>query len=318
MTVDASPASTRAGTPAGHGVMTGIAFTAGSYALFALQDASVKWLVETYSVPQVMFLRSIVIVVMALAFGRRQAVVALVRSERKVALLVRAGLILAAWFLYYTASRKLGLAELTTLYFSAPIVAVALAAAVLKERVDALRWGAVLLGFCGTAVAAGPVGSMQLAPAVAALGAACCWGTSTILVRWIGRSENTTTQVLASNGLFVAVCLPALFWFWRMPDAFSLALMLGLGVTSGIGQYLLFEGFRHAPASVVAPVEYTGLVWAFIYGYAIWGDVPHWQVFVGAGLIASSSIGLIWSERRRTRQAMSAAVGQGRTSGDDR
>lgn len=283
--------------------MTGIGLTAGGYALFAIQDASVKWLVESYAVPQVLFLRSVVIVAVALAFGRRPAVLDLARSRKKTALLVRAGLILTAWLLYYTASRRMGLAELTTLYFSAPIMAVALAAALLKERVDATRWAAAVLGFGGTLIAAGPLGSIEIAPAASALGAACCWAMSTILVRWIGRSDTTSTQMLASNGLFVLVCLPSLLWFWKTPDAFGLGLMLGLGLTSGVGQYMLFEGFRYAPASVVAPFEYTGLVWAFIYGYAIWGDVPHWQVFAGAALIAASSLGLIWSERRRAQRA---------------
>ncbi len=292
--------------PVAAGVMTGIGLTAGGYALFAIQDASVKWLVETYAVPQVLFLRSVVIMAVALAFGRRRAVLDLARSRRKSALLVRAGLILAAWLLYYTASRRMGLAELTTLYFSAPIMAVALAAMILKERVDASRWAAAVLGFCGTAIAAGPFGSMQAVPAASALAAAGCWAMSTILVRWIGRSDSTSTQMLASNGLFVLACLPSLLWFWKTPDAFGLALMLGLGLTSGIGQYMLFEGFRYAPASVVAPFEYTGLVWAFIYGYAIWGDVPHWQVFAGAALIAASSLGLIWSERRRAQRAAPA------------
>lgn len=296
-----NPSVSRGPQTASAGVLTGMALTAGGYALFAIQDASVKWLVDVYAVPQVLFLRSVVIVALALVFGRRRAVEDLVRSRKKVALLARAALILLAWLLYYSASRRMGLAELTTLYFSAPIIAVTLAALVLKERVDAIRWAAVLLGFCGTVVAAGPLGALQIVPAASALAAACCWGTATILVRWIGRSDKTSTQMLASNGLFAVACLPSLLWFWKTPDVFSLGLMLGLGVSSGIGQYMLFEGCRHAPASVVAPVEYSGLVWAFIYGYAIWGDVPHWQVFAGALLIASSSLGLVWAERRRAR-----------------
>ncbi len=280
-----------------------MALTAGGYALFAIQDASVKWLVETYAVPQVLFTRSVVIVVVALALGRRRVVEDLVESRKKTALLVRAALILTAWLLYYSASRHMGLAALTTLYFSAPIMAVALAALILKERVDAVRWLAALLGFGGTIVAAGPLGALQVGPSLSALGAACCWAGSVILVRWIGRSDKTLTQMLASNGLFAVACLPALFWLWKTPDPFSLALMLGFGLTSGLGQYMLFEGYRYAPASVLAPVEYTGLVWAFTYGYAIWGDVPHWYVFAGAMLIAASSFGLVWAERRKALRA---------------
>jgi len=75
--------------------------------------------------------------------------------------------------------------------------------------------------------------------------------------------------------------------------------MLGLGVIATIGQFILYEGFRHAPASALAPIEYTGLIWAFTYGYAIWSEVPTVNVFAGAALIVASSVVLILWERRR-------------------
>ncbi len=93
--------------------------------------------------------------------------------------------------------------------------------------------------------------------------------------------------------------LPPLFWLWRTPDLADLALMLGIGLVSGLGQFLLLEGFRYAPASALAPVEYTGLVWAGVYGYAIWADVPGPGTFAGAALIVSGSLALVWSESRK-------------------
>ena len=161
----------------------------------------------------------------------------------------------------------------------------------------------MLIGFGGVVVAAGPVGLMPIGPALEALVAAACWAGSVILVRWINRSDTTATQMLASNLLFVLACVAVLPWVWRTPDMFSLALMLGLGLVGGLGQYLVYEGFRFAPASVAAPVEYTGLVWAFVYGYVIWFDIPRWQVFVGAMLIIASSLILVWSEHRRAIRA---------------
>ena len=74
--------------------------------------------------------------------------------------------------------------------------------------------------------------------------------------------------------------------------------MIGLGVVSAGGQYLLYESFRHAEASTLAPMEYSGLVWAFLYGYMIWAEVPTWNVVAGAVLIVASSLTLIWWERR--------------------
>ena len=280
-------------------VLTGIALTAAGYAMFSVQDAAVKWLVQTYSVPQVLFTRSLVIAVIAWLMWGPSSLRNFSESRNKAALVARAVLILAAWSFYYAASRRLALGELTTLYFAAPIIAVILSAWMLKEHVDAARWSAALLGFVGVVIAAQPSGNFDPVPALSALIAAFCWGASVVLVRWINRSDSTATQMLVSNLLFAAGCVVVLPWLWKTPDLASLGLMLGLGLTGGLGQYLVYEGFRYAPASVVAPVEYTGLVWAFLYGYAIWAEVPQWHVVAGAALIVVSSLALIWFERRR-------------------
>jgi S-adenosylmethionine uptake transporter len=280
-------------------VLTGLALGFGGYSLFALQDATVKWLVVRYPVAEILCLRSAVILVLMFAAGHGQrAAAGLAHSRKKPALLLRGGLILLAWWLFYSASAHLALADITTLYFAAPVLAVVLSAVVLRERVGPARWAAVGLGFAGVAVAAGPMAGLSLGPAAAALAAAACWGTSTVLVRWIGRTDATTVQILSANAIFVLGSLPPLLWLWRTPDAFGLALMVGIGIAGGLGQYLLLEAFRHAPASALAPVEYTGLVWAGVYGYAIWADVPGTGTFAGAALILAGSLGLVWSESR--------------------
>lgn len=257
--------------------------------------------------PQLLLTRSVVIACVAAAVAGRKGVGAALASRNKGATAIRAAFILAAWLLYYSASRHLGLAEMTTLYFTAPVIAVVLAALVLKEPVGPSRWVVVALGFLGAAVAAGPTRGVAPGPALAVLAAAACWAASVILVRWIGRSDSTLTQMLSSNVVFSLCCLPAMPWLWRTPDAFSLALMLGVGGVGSLGQFLLFESYRFAPASAVAPVEYTGLVWAFLYGYVVWSDVPASRVFLGAGLIAASSLLLVVFERRRARRSTAVA-----------
>ncbi len=286
--------------PARPRVVTGLALAACSYALFATQDATVKGLVAVYAVPQILFFRSVVIMAIAFVCGGGPRALERVRhSANKPALIARASLILLAWLFYYSAAAYLGLAEITTLYFAAPVIAVALSALVLRERVGAARWSTVLLGFAGVVIAAGPLGAIMSRPALGAFAAAACWGTSTILARWISRSESTLTQMLSSNALFALGCLPVLPWMWHAPTGPALTAMLGVGIVGGVGQYLLFESYRYAPASAVAPVEYTGLVWAFLYGYAIWADIPRWNTFAGAALIAAGSLAQVWFENRR-------------------
>lgn len=281
-------------------VLTGLALGFGGYSLFAVQDAAVKWLVVRHAVAEILCVRSLVIVGLIAATGRgRRAGGELARSPNKPALLLRGALVLLAWWLFYSAAAHLALADITTLYFAAPVLAVVLSALLLRERVSAMRWAAVGTGFAGVAVAAGPMAGLSLGPAVAALAAAACWGTSTVLVRWIGRTDSTLVQILAANAIFVVGSLPPLWWLWHTPDPADLALMVGIGLVSGLGQYLLFEGYRYAPASALAPVEYTGLVWAGVYGYAIWADVPGPGTFAGAALILAGSLALVWSESRK-------------------
>jgi S-adenosylmethionine uptake transporter len=237
-------------------------------------------------------------------WGGRGSLVAVARSRNKAALAVRAGLILMAWLSFYTAARSLSLAQLTTIYFAAPIIVVALSAPILGERVTGPRWAAVLVGFAGVLLAANPSSGIDPVPAGMAFFAAVCWGLGSILVRMIIHRETAITQMLVSNTVFAVACAVALPWVWKSPDAFSLALMVGLGVAGGFGQYFVFQGFRYAPASIVAPLEYSGLVWAFLYGYLIWADVPHVNVFAGAILIVASSLGLIVVEGRRALRAV--------------
>ena len=104
-------------------------------------------------------------------------------------------------------------------------------------------------------------------------------------------------QILVSNGLFLLACGVILPLVWRTPHGFALAWMLAVGVAGGSAQLLLYEGFRYAPASVVAPVEYTGFIWAFLLGYLVWADVPSLQVWVGAAMIVGGGMALLWSER---------------------
>jgi len=283
--------------------LVGIALACSGYSLFAIQDAVVKWLVADYAAPQILFMRSIMIVVIAGIMVRRLRHPSILKSPHRKSLLLRAALMLSAWMAYYTAARHLGLAEITTMYFSAPIMVVVLSILILKENVGPMRWLACIGGFAGVLLAANPAEAPSLLPAGLVIFAGFCWAWSTVLVRLVSRTESTLNQMMATSFLFVVACGAMLPWLWKTPDLFDWALMIGLGIVAAAGQYLLYEGFRHAPASTLAPMEYSGLVWAFLYGYLIWSEVPTVNVVAGAVLIVASSLMLVWWERRQVLSA---------------
>jgi drug/metabolite transporter (DMT)-like permease len=121
------------------------------------------------------------------------------------------------------------------------------------------------------------------------------------LIRQLSSSVSTATQMLLNNSVFLVLCAAVAPWWWQLPSGRELMLMALVGIAGCAAQYLLYDGIRRAPASVVAPLEYTGLLWSFILGFAIWGDVPAPAVFMGAGLICASGLPVIAFEWRAAR-----------------
>lgn len=284
--------------------MKGVALAVSAYFVFSLQDATVVWLVAGNSVWEILFVRSLTAALLCLALGRGALVRRALTTTRKGPLLLRGAVILTAWFCYYSAARDLGLAELTTIYFAAPMMVTAMSVVLLKESVSWWRWGGTALGLAGVIIACDPGGVGLTAAVGLVLLSAVLWAYSGILVRQISAHESTPTQMLFSNALFAVVCGITLPWTWTGPGLVELALMAALGLVGAGAQYLIIESYRLAPASLVAPFEYTSLVWAFILTYLIWADMPKTAVFAGAGVIILSGLLVIFGEWWAGRRAI--------------
>ena len=282
-------------------VFAGILLTSLSYFLFTVHDAAVKLLVATIPVWQVLFFRSLTILAGCAVFGGPALFHDSLRSPIVRPMFLRSFLILGAWLCYYNAARSLQLAELTTIYYAAPIIVTVLSVIVLKETVPLARWAAVFGGFAGVFIACDPARLGLSVPVVLVLAAAFMWGTSIILLRKIAMQEKTIVQMVLNNGFFLFTAGIPLAWVWQTPSPMQGLLLFGAGMLAGLAQFTLFEGMRRAEASVIAPFEYTALVWAFALGYLIWADVPRLEVFVGASLIMAAGLLVVASEHRRGR-----------------
>ncbi|MGH0237088.1 DMT family transporter [Sinorhizobium meliloti] len=275
-----------------------MALACAGYGCFSAQDAMAKWLVQNYDVPQILVVRCLVIFLVSESLARYWRHPSILKSPHRNTVLIRTALLLAAWLAMFTAARHLSLGELTTLYFIAPIIIVFLSALVLRERAGTIRWLACGAGFIGVVIAANPTQTPDLWPALLVIFAAFCWAWTTILVRLVSRTESTLKQMSATSLLFAGACALTLPWLWKTPDAGGWGLMIALGLVSALGQFLVYEGFRYAPASVIAPTEYTGLIWAFLLGYLIWAEIPTARTLVGAALVVGASLALLWWEQR--------------------
>jgi drug/metabolite transporter (DMT)-like permease len=288
------------------GVLVGIALVTTSFATFAFHDAVIKWVVADFSPWQVLFVRSAVILAICLSIGRRRVVLHSFRSPIRNALFARAIGLLLAWLSFYTAAKSLQLAELTTIYFASPLLVAVLAVPILHETVSRMRWLSILVGFAGVLIACRP-GDLSHAGAIGlALLAAALWAGSMILIRQIALREPTSVQMMTSSFAFVVMTSTAIPFTWKMPGLWDGVMMIGVGCLGAFAQYLLIEGIRRAPASVVSPLEFTALIWSFVLGYLIWGDVPGWYVFAGAALIMASGALIVAEEWRKARAPLAA------------
>lgn len=282
--------------------LKGMALGIGAYSLFALHDAMIKGVITALPVSQILFVRSVVIISLCLAIGRTAIVVELWHSKNRWLILGRGLMTMAAWVMYYSAGRELQLAEMTTLYYVAPVITTVLAVIFLKERLTLARVGGASIGFFGIVVAANPSGFSIGWPVAMVLGAALFWSLAMILMRTISRSERTIVQVFAQSSiqmvLMGAISLP----FWQGMGAREIVLCVAAGLVGGLGQFTLVEAARAVPASVLGTVEYGALMWSFVFGYMFWGEMPATTVYVGAFFVVAAGLMLALSEHQNRRE----------------
>ncbi|MEA2906688.1 MAG: hypothetical protein QOI12_4075 [Alphaproteobacteria bacterium] len=207
--------------------------------------------------------------------------------------------------------------DATAISFVSPLITVALSAVILKERVRIYRWTAVIVGFIGVLVMLAPrldIGQ-SAAAATGAVGAALgLMGAffsagSTVQTRALTASETTSSIVLYFS-LFCAIGGLLTWPFgWVTPTWPELTALVTIGIFGGLAHIFLTESYRHAPASLVAPFDYTSMLWALLLGFVVFGEVPSWLVFIGAGIIAGAGLFVIWRERQLGLQRIRAAEG---------
>ncbi len=280
-------------------VGAGILLSSLAYLCFAMHDAMIKLLVESTTVWQILFCRSIAILLGCFILGGQNLARETATSPALRPMMLRSLFLLAAWLCYFNAAKHLPLADITTLYFAAPIAAILLAIPILGEKVPLSSWIAVLTGFAGVVIASNPTGMTTGWPVYLALVAAVCWAIATTLLRTTSQSASSMVQMTMTNVFFLLLTTPMALVTWTMPSGGAQILLLAVGFIGGLGQISFFEALRRAPISVIAPLEYTALIWAFILGYAIWRDVPGPNVWTGAVLIAGAGMIILFAARKR-------------------
>jgi len=265
--------------------------------LFALNDVMGKWLVSTYTVGQVLLLRSAAAILILLPFAWREGFGSIVGAPRPGLQLFRVvcGTVETACF--YWAVVSLPLVSVMTFYLAAPLYVAAIAPFVLKERLARDQWLAVILGFAGVLAVLRPSPETVTWPALVAIVGSLLFAGLMLSTRMLRGTSSTALIVWQTAGALAFGAALAPFG-WVQPSLRDFALLSLLGVVAMLAHVMVAKALKLAPASVVSPFNYTLIVWAGLFGWLFFGEWPTgWMIF-GAGVIVASGLYLLWRERR--------------------
>jgi drug/metabolite transporter (DMT)-like permease len=285
--------------------LIGIALVLAAFFAFTLMSAFVRFLGQSIPLGEIVFMRSFFafIPLLAVMIWRGELATALY-TRNPLAHFSRSAIGAMAMIMNFAALTLLPLADVTAIGFAMPIFTVVLAAVFLGEVVRFQRWSAVGVGFIGVLVmlspyiGASPRGEGATLGAFLALGGALAVAVAMTLVRHMSRTESTVSLVFYFSLTCSLAGLATIPWGWAMPTPLEFVLLVTMGLLGGIGQILITESYRYAPASVVAPFAYTAMIYSVVIGYFWFGELPKPIVLAGAAIVIAAGLFVIWRERK--------------------
>ena len=298
--------------------VTGILCVIAGTVALGVQDMLIKLLAERYPFPlhQIGLFRSMVAIMLVLLFLWLEGGFRQIRTDRLWLHLTRGLLLIVANMAYFLGLATMPLADAAAIFFSAPLLITLMAIPVLGEKVGPRRWAAIIAGMVGVVIMLRPGGDAIRLVALLPLLASICYASIQIIARVIGTSDSASVMAFYVQACFLVfsavfgvafgsgwampddnLTMQFLLKPWVWPDAWGVFLMSVCGVMVGIGSYLLSQAYRIAQARTVAPFEYTGLPFAVLLGFLVWGELPDLVGMAGILLIAVAGMYVFFRER---------------------
>ncbi|MFO7309492.1 MAG: DMT family transporter [Pseudomonadota bacterium] len=289
---------------------------------FTLMSAGIKLVSAKFPTGELVFFRSaFALVPLLLWLGWRGELIDAVRTNNILGHARRGVIGSTGMFCGFVGLSYLPLPDAISIGYTAPLIVVILAALVLKETVRVYRWTAVAIGFVGVLIMLSPhfkssvlvngfAGDSAAIGAIFALVGACCAAGATVEVRRLITTEKTGAVVFYFSMLTTLLGLSTIVLGWNVPTLTDFCILVGVGIMGGLGQILLTQSYRYADASLVAPFEYTTMVWAILIGWFVFGELPVPAVLIGSSIVIGSGLFVIWREHRlglERRRANAAA-----------
>lgn len=290
--------------------LLGVLLVMAAVAFLTVMDAAMKVLVDGgIAVLQILALRSWLVVPPMAVWALKKGGIASLKTKRVKLHLLRVGFGTGAPLFFFNSLKTLPLADATTIFFGSTFIMTALSVVVLKERVGPHRWAAVVAGFIGVVIAMGPTSQTIDIGVFYAVGASIAYALFALATRKLGSSEGALKQVLYFHIWLGTVGTLALPFVYRPYTGEEVLLIAVTGALVVSGHLCLTRGFSVAPLGLLAPFEYSALIWATALGYLVWGDVPGPALLLGAGIIVLSGLYLMYREARIARRDKQALAG---------
>lgn len=287
--------------------LAGIAWFQLAILCFGVMDAAIKYLTADFGTWQIMFFRGFFSLIPIAVLIRQSGGLATLRTRQPLSHVGRALVGIAAAFCFFYAYAIMPLADVYAIGFAGPLFMTALSVPVLGEKVGWRRWIAVLVGFAGVMVMLRPGEGLLTLTALIPLGAAAFYALTMLYIRVLARTESNAAITFYFVVTMSAVAGIAMIPDWRMPVGWQWGLLVMVGVIGGVAQIAFTQAFRLTSPSLLAPFEYTAMIWAVLFGYLLFGDVPDRAIWIGSAIVIAAGLYIIHRETVLHRQSILAA-----------
>lgn len=269
--------------------------------LFSAVDTGAKFLTDTLDPLQIVWSRQLGLLAGAIFLIATQGRAILVTIHPKLQILRGAVAVLSASLFIYAVS-YVPLADAVAVSFVAPFLVTLMGALILREPVGFRRWAAVTLGFAGTLIVLRP-GMGAVHPAVLlVVVAAFLFALRQIISRVLANTDRTGTTVVYTAIVGSTILTIPLFFVWKTPTADEILILVGIAVLAGVAEVLVIKALEVAHAVVVAPMQYTLMIWGTFYGWLIFHQLPDLWTWIGASIIIATGLYTLHRENLAARQ----------------
>ena len=266
--------------------------------LFAGASAASKWLVGIYPVGETLFIRSLASLITGAAMILPMSGLSVYATQRPRDHILRGMSQSVSQLSLLLAFSLMPLAGAVAINFSSPLFAALVSIVWLRERAGFARWAALLIGFVGVLIVTNPGANSLTLGALFALVNAIMYGSVTVAVRGMTRTESANTLVIWQLAVLTFFHSFLLVFGWRWPTPLDAAMLFGTGFVNAVGQWFWTRALHLAPAAAVTPFYYLMLVWALVIGFAVWGDVPSISLLIGSAIVVATGLFLFLREAR--------------------